>query len=154
MISPERRYAEEAAVVLEALGMPPSYGKLLAWLLVCDPPQQSSAELAEALDLSAGSVSTGMRLLVNSGLVRRVAVPGKRGKAYELADNAMVLAAQDDRLRMFRELMDRGIAVVGGENAQRAHRLRQTRDFYAFMEREVPALVHRFMTEYGEGSSG
>jgi DNA-binding transcriptional regulator GbsR (MarR family) len=149
VISPERRYAEDAAVVLESLGMPRSYGKLLAWLLVCDPPQQSSTEMAGALDLSAGSVSTGLRLLVNSGLVRRVAVPGKRGKVYELADNAMVLASQDDRVRIFRELMERGIEVVGGENPERSRRLRQTRDFYAFMEREVPGLVQRFITEQG-----
>jgi len=154
MVTPERRYAEDAAVVLEALGMPRSYGKLLAWLLVCDPPQQSSTELAEALDLSAGSVSTVMRLLVNSSLARRVAVPGKRGKVYEVVDNAMVVASQDNRIRMFRELMERGIEVVGGEHTERSRRLRQTRDFYAFMEREVPALVQRFMTEYGEGGSG
>ncbi len=80
MISPERQYAEDAALILESMGLARAHGKLLAWLLVCDPPQQSSAELAEALDLSAGSVSTGTRLLENSRLIRRVAVPGQRGK--------------------------------------------------------------------------
>ena len=40
MITPERLYAEEAAVYLEAMGMPRASGKLLGWLLVCDPPQQ------------------------------------------------------------------------------------------------------------------
>ena len=140
--------------MLEGLGMPRAHGKLLAWLLICDPPQQSSADLAAALDLSAGSISTGIRMLENSRLVRRVAVPGKRGKIYELSEKGMTLAVQDNRLRLFRELMDRGLALVGDDRAPRARRLRRTRDFYAFMEREIPALITRFEADYGEGPSG
>lgn len=127
--------------------MPRAQGKLLGWLLVCDPPQQSSAELAKALDLSAGSVSTGTRMLENSRLIRRVAVPGKRGKVYEMTEDAMTRAIQDDRLRIMRELMDRGLDVIGDEHGPRAARLRRTRDFCAFCEREFPALLHRFETE-------
>ncbi len=154
MISPERRYAEEAAVILETMGLARAHGKLLAWLLVCDPPQQSSAQLAQALDLSAGSVSTGTRLLENAGLIRRVAVPGARGKVFEVADDAFLRTDLADRISVFRQLMDRGLAVIGGadaEHAGRARRLRRTRDYYAFMEREVPAAVQRFHAEYGAG---
>jgi DNA-binding transcriptional regulator GbsR (MarR family) len=154
MISSERQYAEDAALILESMGMTRASGKLLAWLLVCDPPQQSSAELSDALDLSAGSVSTGTRMLENAKLIRRVAVPGRRGKVYEMTEDAMTRAVQDDRVRIMRELMDRGLAVVGGEEAPRARRLRRTRDFYAFFEREIPALMERFEQEYGEGGHG
>jgi hypothetical protein len=154
MISPERQYAEDAALILESLGMPRAQGKLLGWLLVCDPPQQSSADLASALDLSAGSVSTGARMLANAGLIRQVAIPGKRGKVYEMIEDAMTRSVQDDRTRIMRELMDRGLDVVGGEDVPRAGRLRRTRDFYAFVERELPALIERFHAEYGEGGNG
>jgi len=134
--------------------MPRAQGKLLGWLLICDPPQQSSAELAKALDLSAGSVSTGTRMLENSRLIRRVAVPGRRGKVYEMIEDAMARAIQDDRLRIMRELMDQGLDVIGDEHGLRAVRLRRTRDFCAFCEREIPALLHRFETEHGEGGHG
>jgi len=63
-------------------------------LLICDPPQQSSAELAEALDLSAGSVSSATRMLENGGLIRRAAAPGRRGKVYEMTDDAFIRAAR------------------------------------------------------------
>ncbi len=43
--------------------------------------------------------------------------------------------------------MDRGLAVLGSEDSPRAARLRQTRDFYAFLEREFPALVERFLDQ-------
>jgi hypothetical protein len=93
-------------------------------------------------------------MLENARLIRRVAVPGRRGKVYEMIEDAMTRAIQDDRVRIMRELMDRGLDVIGGDQEPRAARLRRTRDFYAFFEREVPALVNRFETEYGEGGSG
>jgi DNA-binding transcriptional regulator GbsR (MarR family) len=154
MILPERQYAEDAALILESMGLARAHGKLLAWLFVCDPPQQSSAELAEALDLSAGSVSTGTRLLENSRLIRRVAAPGRRGKVYELNPDGLIVASQDDRVRTFRQLMEKGIDVVGDQRTHRTARLRRARDFYAFMEREIPALIERFHAEYGEVGNG
>jgi predicted transcriptional regulator len=154
-ISDERRYAEEVAVVLGGMGLQPACGKLLGWLLICDPPQQSSAELAAALDLSKASVSTGMRTLERIGLVRRVAVPGVRGHVYEMHPDALIDIGSDaGRLyRQVRELMDRGLALVSDDGG-RAERLRVTRDFYAFIEREVPRLIQQFKQDYEGGSHG
>lgn len=149
-LTPERLYAEEAAVVLEGMGLPPSYGKLLIWLLICDPPQQTSADLAGALGLSKGSVSTGMRMLEGTGMVRRVPVPGRRGNAYEMTPDAMIRASDAGRYRVFRELLDRGLKLIGESDERdsvRTSRLRETRDFYAFVEREMPRLVDEFVQQ-------
>jgi DNA-binding MarR family transcriptional regulator len=154
VFSPERRYAEEVAVMMEGYGLSRAYGKLLGWLLICDPPQQSSAELAEALDLSKGSVSSGTRVLENSGLIRRVAVPGRRGKVYEMTDEGIMRAVNTDQYRVFRELMDRGVALLGDDHGPRSRRVRTTRDFYAFIERELPKLIKQFKSEQGEDSDG
>src|SRR2546430_4862439 len=105
MYSPERQYAEETAVVLEGMGLPRAYGKLLGWLLICDPPQQSSAELAQALDLSAGSVSTGTRMLENAALIRRVAAPGRRGEVFEMTNDAVILASRHEQFPVFHQLI-------------------------------------------------
>jgi DNA-binding transcriptional regulator GbsR (MarR family) len=154
-LSAQRRYAEDAAVVLSGLGLPPAYGKLLGWLLICDPPGQTSSQLADGLGLSKGSVSTGMRLLESSGLARRVPAPGHRGHAYEVRPDAVIrIAADAAKFRVFRELMEQGLTVIGGEDAPGSERLRVMRDFYAFIEREMPKLVERFEAEYtgkGEG---
>ena len=148
-ISAERRYAEEAGVVLSGMGLPQAYGKLLGWLLICDPAAQSGAELAAALGLSKGSVSAGLRTLEASGLVRRVAMPGRRGTFFEMTPDAIMRAAGSEKFTLFRELMDRGLAVLGGPDAPGGERLRTTRDFYAFLEVEVPKLIERFQTERG-----
>jgi DNA-binding MarR family transcriptional regulator len=146
-LSAERRYAEEAGVVLTGMGMPQAYGKLLGWLLICTPAAQSGAELVAALGLSKGSVSTGLRTLEAGGLVRRVAMPGRRGSFYEMTPDAIMRAAGSEKFTCFRQLMDRGLAVLGGEDAPGAERLRLNRDFYAFLEVEVPKLIQRFKDE-------
>ena len=145
-----RSYAEEAAVVLSGMGLPLATGKLLGWLLICTPAAQSGAEMAAALGLSKGSVSAGIRMLESSGLARRVAMPGRRGTFYEMTPDAIMRAAGSEKFTYFRQLLDRGLEVVGGEDAPGAERLRLNRDFYAFLEAEVPKLVERFRQQRGQ----
>jgi biotin operon repressor len=153
-ISAERRYAEEAGVVLAGMGMPLAYGKLLGWLLICTPAAQSGTEMAAALGLSKGSVSAGLRMLETSGLIQRVAMPGRRGSFYEMTPDAMMRATGSEKFTQFRQLMDRGLQLVGGADAPGAERLRTTRDFYAFIEVELPKLIQRFEDEQRGRSDG
>lgn len=153
-ITAERHYAEDVAVVMEGMGLPRAYGKLFGWLLICDPPAQTGTEMAAALGLSKGSVSAGLRVLEGLRFIRRVAVPGRRGSFYELEPDAAVTASGSEKITIFRELMERGLKVVGGEDAPGAERLRTTRDFYAFMEREIPFLVERFRNEHQHQEEG
>ena len=147
----ERKFAEEVGVFLSQMGMPPAFGRLLGWLLICDPPSQTSAQLSEALGLSKGSVSTGMRMLERSGLVRRVPMPGGhgRGHAYEMAPDAFVKVTDPGgRFLMMRDLMDKGLAVLDDPDSSRARRLRITRDFYAFFAMRSPELMEEFKNTY------
>jgi biotin operon repressor len=153
-ISAERRYAEEAGVVLAGMGMPLAYGKLLGWLLICTPAAQSGTEMAAALGLSKGSVSAGLRMLETGGLIQRVAMPGRRGSFYEMTPDAMMRATGSEKFTQFRELMDRGLQLVGGGDAPGAERLRTTRDFYAFIEAELPKLIQRFKDQQRGRSDG
>jgi DNA-binding transcriptional regulator GbsR (MarR family) len=135
--------------VFETFGLSRMAGRILGWLLICDPPRQSSAQLAQALGASKGAISTATRLLESSALITRIAVPGSRGDAFELTPHAFDQAHnQLGTMRVFRELMEKGLAVIGDPHSPRAARLRVTRDFYAFLEREYPKLVERFRAEY------
>lgn len=140
----ERGFAEDAAMILADMGLPPSYGKMLGWLLICDPPEQTVTQVAEALGLSKGSVSTGFKLMESGELIRRVAARGRRGVYYEMTPDALIQAASSNKHRMFRELMDRGLALLDEPEGPRGDRMRVTRDFYAFIERELPRLIAQF----------
>jgi len=139
-----RAYAEEVGVALAQMGLTPAFGTLLGWLMICDPPQQTNAELCEATGLSRASVSTGMRVMQRSGLVRRVPASG-RGHAYEIDEDAFAMAADPTlKMRDFLDVVQRGIDVIGDEDAPQAQRLARTRDFYAFMIARVPDLMDEF----------
>jgi DNA-binding transcriptional regulator GbsR (MarR family) len=146
--SGERQFAEDVGRVFEGFGIARMAGRVLGWLLICDPPRQSSADLIAALGATKGSISTATRMLQAAGLIDRVAVPGRRGDAFELRPDAFHQAHdQLGTMRIFRELMERGLNVLGDPRTPRAARLRRTRDFYAYLEREFPALVQRFLDQ-------
>ena len=148
-VAGERQFAEEVGRVFEQLGVSRMAGRILGWLLICDPARQSSAELGAALGASKGAISTATRLLESYGLARRIAVPGERGDFFEMTPDAFNRAHdQVGKARVFRQLMEMGLAVLGDEDSPRAERLRETRDLYAFLERELPGLMARFRAEY------
>ena len=59
-------------------GLPPITGRALAWLLICDPAEQSAGEIAKAIGASRASLTTTMRVLTTVGIARRRSRPGGR----------------------------------------------------------------------------
>jgi DNA-binding transcriptional LysR family regulator len=148
-VTDEQLFAAEVGTVMSGMGLPAAFGKLMGWLLICDPPQQTSTELAQALGLSKGSVSTGMRALEQVGMVRRVPVRG-RGHAYEMLPDALVRTVDARRMYMvIHDVMQKGIDILGGDDVPRAQRLRVSRDFYAFIAERIPQLIEEFAKKEG-----
>ncbi|WP_460527165.1 hypothetical protein [Flindersiella endophytica] len=52
-----QEYVEEIGLYFAGVRLPRMPGRILGWLLVCDPPHQSAEELAAALQVSSGSIS-------------------------------------------------------------------------------------------------
>ena len=59
-------------------GMAPMVGRLLGYLAVCDPGDQSIAELAEALLASRSAIAGAVSSLETIGLIRRSRAAGER----------------------------------------------------------------------------
>ena len=57
---------------------PPMVGRLLGYLAVCDPPEQSIGELAEALLASRSAITGAVKLLEGYHAVRRTRAAGDR----------------------------------------------------------------------------
>ncbi|MEP1075458.1 MarR family transcriptional regulator [Leptolyngbya sp. PL-A3] len=149
--SEQSHFIEEMGLMFEQLGMPRMAGRILAWLLIANPPLQSSGELVEVLQASKGSISTITRMLIQIGLIERVALPGDRRDYFQIKPNAWSQMTQQrlTQIAAFRELADRGLSLVeGGPEAQR--RLREMRDIHAFWERELPRLHERWEEEQRE----
>jgi hypothetical protein len=59
-------------------GMAPMVGRLLGYLAICDPREQSIAELAEALLASRSAIAGAVNALDNLGVIRRSRAAGER----------------------------------------------------------------------------
>ena len=153
-VSPSRRdllfHVEEWGLLFEQSGLPRMAGRVLGWLLVCDPPEQTAAQLLDALSASKGSISTMTRLLERFGVIERVGLPGDRRTYFRVAPGAFT-TMMEDKLRYvaaWRQLADRGLALLAKSPPTRARRLHGVHDFYAFLEREFPALIRRWRREH------
>jgi DNA-binding MarR family transcriptional regulator len=59
-------------------GMPPATGKVIGWMLICDPPGQTAAEIADALQMGRSAVGTAVAQLERLSIARRTCPPGER----------------------------------------------------------------------------
>jgi DNA-binding transcriptional regulator GbsR (MarR family) len=152
MTDPEAAYVEKIAGLLVGAGLPRIAGRMWAWLLICDPPQQSAADLAEALHASRGSISSAARLLATAGLVHRTTRRGDRREYFSVPEGA-VISVLNSRLPVtvaWRQVADEGLALLADRSPEQRARIQEVRDVYAFMERELPAMLDRFMAQRRE----
>ena len=145
--SGEKNFVEEVGIVFEQTGLPRMAGRIFGWLLISNPPHQSTDQLAEALIASKGSVSTMTRLLIQIGLVERLSLPGVRHSYLRLRPDAlrhMLKHGVEDEIKMFRQLAEHGLELLADETSLRRKWLEEMHDRYTFFEREFPALLERW----------
>lgn len=149
MTAGESAFVEEMGRFLGSLGMTPMAGRMWGWLLICDPPEQTAAAIAEALQASRGSVSGTARILSTAGMIRRTTQPGDRREYFSAPPEALesMLASASATYRHLREIAERGLAATGGSSPAAQTRLEDFRDVMAFIEQEVPAVIGRFLAE-------
>lgn len=98
-------FVERFGLMWERLGANRSVGRTLAWLTVCDPPEQTADDIRKALRLSQASVSTAIRALEAIGLAERTSIPGERRLHYRIPQGAWQTTTRS-RLREFDDFID------------------------------------------------
>jgi DNA-binding transcriptional regulator GbsR (MarR family) len=142
-------FIEDMGIQFEEIGLPRMAGRIFGWLLVCDPPHQGTEELASVVGASKGSISSMTRLLIQSGVVERLGLPGKRGIYYRVKPGSWseLMRVRMAHMTAIRKLADRGLDLVAGKDPKISQRLRELRNLYAFLEKEIPALLDRYDRE-------
>lgn len=140
------RFVEEFGSYFASFGLSRSTGLIWAYLLVSDPPEQSTSALMEALHVSKASVSTGGRQLASMGAVQRFHRRGEREWQYS-ADPAIFSSLLKAKVREYtnmRLLLERGLDAIGDDPSRRRN-VEEMRDIFAFYEERVPALVDEYI---------
>jgi DNA-binding MarR family transcriptional regulator len=126
-------------------GLPQMTGRVLAWLLVCDPAEQTAAQLAEELNASKGSISGATNMLVRMKLVERLHVRGERADRFRIRPEAWDDQVRDQGIEEVRALLALGLDALAGETAVRRARLDELDTFYAWWESRMPVLYEEWL---------
>lgn len=136
-------FIERFSRVSEAMGLPRAAGKVLAWMMICDPPERSSDQLMKELGLSRGTISSMTRLLETMSHIETVSVPGSRRRLYRIREESFG-GVFEDRLKWLAAIRD--IATEGLEDIKplspfSQKKLEQLHEFYAFLVKRLPEIV-------------
>lgn len=139
-------FVERIARFFGEEGLPIIAGRVIGWLLICEPPEQSAAELAEALGASRSSIGNATRMLTPSGLIEGVRRRGQRQEYFRIAPDgwASMVASRYAKATAFRALIADGLDAISDTSPARRERLENVGELYEFLEEELPALWQRW----------
>jgi DNA-binding transcriptional regulator GbsR (MarR family) len=152
-MSPEEaEFVDRLGLFMEMLGGPRTMGRVYGWLLICDAPQQSLTELAEALSVSKASVSTVARQLQEGGMIERLP-SATRQHHYRVTPGGFssVLNTQLSRMKLGIDAADFGLSLLGEDRAEQRERLEDFRDFCEFSAQDYrDELMQRWIDYRGK----
>ena len=145
----EIHFIEDIGLYFERLGMPRMAGRILGVLLISDNPAQSITDIAEKLNASKSSISIMARLLIESGLIERVASPIPRRDYYRFKPGGWIQYMQQWLALMsgLHKITERGLELMRNRPAGIQDRLMEAHDLFSFMEEHFPALLDNLKKE-------
>jgi len=141
-----RQFIEDIGILYGDMGFPRMAGRIFGWLLLCEPPHQSAEQLATIVEASKGSISSMTRLLIQTGIIEKIGIPGRRDTYYRVRSGSWseLMRNRLAQLTAMRKLAEKGLELVADRTPKSRQRLQELRDFYAFLEREIPSLLDRY----------
>ncbi|MBX3065376.1 MAG: MarR family transcriptional regulator [Anaerolineae bacterium] len=142
----QNKFIDDIGFYFENLGLQRTGGRIMAYLMICEPPYQSMPELVEALQASKSTISVALWQLQTFHLVERFRLPGKRREYFRLGTEIWErsLQARMDEMAGFKQLAMRGLHLLEGKSPEVRQRLEQMDEFFGFFQREFPKLMEQW----------
>jgi DNA-binding transcriptional regulator GbsR (MarR family) len=138
-----KHFIEDIGLFFEQMGMPRMAGRILGVLLISDPPAQSITDIAATLMASKSSVSIMARLLVENGLIERVAAPMPRRDYYRFKSGGWVLYMRRwlSLMSELHHITERGLVLLADKPPEMQQRLQDAHDLFSLVEERFPAII-------------
>jgi len=151
--SEEQRFVEDISLDFEQMGLPRIAGRVLAVLMISDPPTQSLTDLCALLDASKSSVSTTTRLLVEMDLIEQAPSPVPRQVYFRFKPGGWTVFIHQ-RLRLWASMhqtAERGLELLKDKDPALRERLQEAHDMFSLVEEQFPAVLERWETSRKAG---
>jgi len=131
-----KHFIEDIGLFFEQMGMPRMAGRILGVLLIADQPAQSITDIASTLMASKSSVSTMARLLVEDGLIERVAAPVPRRDYYRFKPGGWILYMRRwlSLMSELHRITERGMLLLAAKPPEMQQRLQEAHDLFSLVE--------------------
>jgi DNA-binding transcriptional regulator GbsR (MarR family) len=149
MRTEEATFVDAMGAYLGSYGMTPMAGRLWAWLLICDPPEQSATDLAESLKASRGAISGAAATLSTWGIIRRIRRRGDRREYFSIPTGAFesLLRSAGASYNRLAEITSAGLAVMADAEPQARARLQEVHDATIFIATAFPAALDQYLRD-------
>ena len=143
------KFVDRFASDLSDNGFPRMPARVLSVLLVSESGQMTAAELADALQVSPAAISGAVRYLVLIHFVTRAREAGSRRDVVRVSEHNWMQATlnQDQVYARLEATLSEGVAVLGSQTAA-GTRVEETRDFFAYLRRELPLILQRWQQQH------
>jgi hypothetical protein len=122
-------------------GFPPMLGRLMGYLSVCDPPDQSIGELAEALLASRSAIAGAVKSAEAMRLLRRTRAAGERMDRVRIDLSSPHATGMDvSEYEEFREMAREGLEVLKDAPLERRAVLLEMSAFTDFLVEQIPRM--------------
>ncbi|WP_063128637.1 GbsR/MarR family transcriptional regulator [Nocardia fusca] len=132
-------------------GLPPVTGRVVGWLLICDPAQQTIAEVSEGLRASRSAISGAVAQLEDWSWIRRSRAAGERVDRVELDPAIWVrLLDKTEEYTSLGVLAQRGLELLDGAPDTRRSRLGEAAAFADFLTQRMPTIAAEWRARRAE----
>jgi DNA-binding MarR family transcriptional regulator len=126
-------------------GFPLDSGRVLGWMIISDPPEQSATEIAARLAVSPSTVDAVAEQLVPATLLNRR--DGENGEYFlSLSDEAWprVVSHTFAGWPGLHQILKDGSSALAGEPAERSARVDNMERLFAYLVTELPDMMRRW----------
>lgn len=138
---------EKIGVTLEKSQLPPLAARIMALLLVAEPPYCSFDEILENLQSSKSSVSTSLNLLLREGIVDYITFPGDRKRYFQVNSKTWLemFKKRVEQITPIRVLLNELVETRSSDFPEFNQMLAEMSEFHAEFETAMNALLDRWV---------
>ncbi len=138
---------EEVGVVMEQRGMSPMPGRVLAYLLLSEPPYRSFYEIQEFLSASKSAISNSLHKLMESGIVGYITFSGDRKRYFRINLEKWLEHAKRDlfKIREVELFLEKALALrADSKYLEFNEEVQRILEFHRFLADKLPELIKEF----------
>ncbi|MDF9797284.1 DNA-binding transcriptional regulator GbsR (MarR family) [Catalinimonas alkaloidigena] len=140
-----RHETENIGLSFDKLGLTPMAGRVLAYLMLSDPPYRSFDEIVDHLQASKSSISTTLKSLDQTEMVTYKTFPGDRRRYFRVApERWMAQINIHEKFRIMVNILNQVLAMRTGKENELTPGLKDVRDMYLYFETEIPRMFQRW----------